>query len=121
MKNPFMKHKALTARLQEAGRETEQVRQELNLALAAHYAAEVKASDLLLNLEELSKAKAPRHRICSILIPDAVALTNLLRRVNPTVRVEKEGGRLVAYSDGELTEGDANSIVAKMTPVVDRT
>lgn len=69
---------------------------------------------------EFAASAAGRHRVCSVKI-DPVRLTAQLRGIDPTLRAEYDGSRLVVYSDYELPETKVNAAVAKLNLVADRT
>jgi hypothetical protein len=70
--------------------------------------------------EHLRGLHSEQVRVCSVTV-DPIALTARLRAIEPTLRVEWDGDRMVIYSQSSLTEAEYNAVVAAAIPDFDRT
>lgn len=75
--------------------------------------------------EELTSLKdsyrlAERTRICSIML-DPVRLTAELRSIQPSIRAEWSGTRLVIYAESQLSSAQMNAVLGKLNKLVDLT
>ena len=76
--------------------------------------------ELVDKYEHLREFNAKRFRVGSIDV-DPVGLTALARAIEPSMRVESDGQRLVIYSENPLDKPQLNAVVAHMRREVNLT
>lgn len=76
--------------------------------------------DLNDKYEHLREFNAHRYRVGSVDI-DPVALTAVVRTIEPSMRVESDGRRLVIYSENPLDNAQKNAVLVKMKREVNLT
>ena len=94
--------------------------EELHLVKIVCAEARAKAQAADAECARITAMHATRIRLCHMPI-DPIEMTARARAVEPSIRCEWDGEKLVCYADRELTEAEFEGMVAAIMPRFDRT
>ena len=77
-------------------------------------------TELQQKYDHLKGLHSDRVRVCSVAL-DPAKLTSQLRAIEPTLRAEWDGAKIVVYADVRLTQAQHNAVLMAVAPQADLT
>ncbi len=81
---------------------------------------EQEIADLEKNYKRLEYVHSTKFRIGTIRLDLLKIQSDLRGEIEPSIKIEQDGQKIVVYADVELSEGDANRVGTMLVPEFDR-